>query len=311
MGCNEHADPRWARPGRNRVVTSEVDEWATADGQRVAVFAQEPDSAGEKPVVVLCHGLGGSHRGYAGLGHHLASHGYAVLHPQFRDAFDLAGPELGLSGVDERTWAADPVARQRMHALLFDPEHWLSRVDRVHAVLDALAARPNLNPDGVLLAGHSFGAYTAQLLLGTRLTGYGTFAHPAVAGGILLSPQGSGDRGLTPSSWQDVELPLLVVTGTRDFGARGEGVEWRREPYDRARSRVKHLAVVHDGDHQIGGIPRHETENSPTAAVICAVATAFADRVHGDRAAGEWLATAPFATILDHTHQEEAACPTS
>ncbi|MET7992355.1 alpha/beta fold hydrolase [Amycolatopsis sp. NPDC005232] len=311
MGCNEHPGPRWARPGRHRVVASEVDEWATADVQRVAVFVQEPDGAGEKPVVVLCHGLGGSHRGYAGLGHHLASHGYAVLHPQFRDAFELAGPELGLSGVDERTWAADPVAKQRMHALLFDPEHWLSRVGRVHAVLDALAAKPGLKPGHVLLAGHSFGAYTAQLLLGTRLSGHETFSHPAVAGGILLSPQGSGDRGLTPGSWEDVELPLLVVTGTRDFGARGEGVEWRREPYDRARSRFKHLAVVHDGDHQLGGIPRHDNENSPTAAAISAVATAFADRVHGDRAAGEWLANAPFPTILDHTHQEEAACPTS
>ncbi|MGW4487760.1 alpha/beta hydrolase family protein [Amycolatopsis sp. NPDC004368] len=307
MGCNEHPDPRWVRPGPHRVVTGEVDEWATADGQRVAVFERKPDHSGEKPVIVLCHGLGGSHRGYAGLGHHLASHGYEVLHPQFRDAFEIAGTELGLSGVDEQSWVADPVARQRMHALLFDPEHWLSRVDRVHAVLDALADRT----DRVLVAGHSFGAYTAQLLLGTRLTGHESLAHPAVAGGILLSPQGSGDRGLTPDSWREVELPLLVVTGTRDFGAGGEGVEWRREPYDRARSRSKHLAVVHDGDHQLGGIPGHGTENSPVAAAIAAVATAFADRVRGDEVAGEWLATGPFPKILAHTHQEEAACPTS
>ncbi|WP_326837065.1 alpha/beta fold hydrolase [Amycolatopsis rhabdoformis] len=311
MGCNEHPDPRWVRPGRHRVVTSEVDEWVTADGRRVAVFAQEPDSGGHKPVVVLCHGLGGSHRGYAGLGHHLASHGYAVLHPQFRDAFEIAGPEHGLSGVDERSWAADPVAKQRMHELLFDPEQWLSRVSRVHAVLDALAERPDLNAGQVLVAGHSFGAYTAQLLVGTRLSGHETFAHPAVAGAILLSPQGSGDRGLTPDSWREVERPVLVVTGTRDLGARGEGVEWRREPFDRAASPVKHLAVVHDGDHQLGGIPRHETEIGPVAAAIAAVSTAFADRVHGDEAAGAWLATGPFPEIFAHTHQEEAACPTS
>ncbi|MFI5613709.1 alpha/beta hydrolase family protein [Amycolatopsis sp. NPDC051903] len=311
MGCNEHPGPRWARPGPHRVGTREVDEWAVADGRRVAVFAQEPETTGQRPVVVLCHGLGGSHRGYAGLGHHLASHGYAVLHPQFLDAFELAGPELGLSGVDERTWAADPVAKQKMHAMLFDPRHWLSRVARVHAVLGSLGARAT----GVLVAGHSFGAYTAQLLLGTRLSGFGLddedFGHPAVAGGILLSPQGSGDRGLTERSWTGVERPVLVVTGTRDFGARGEGFEWRREPFDRAPSKRKHLAVVRDGDHQLGGIPHHETETGPIAAAISAVAVAFADGVHGDRTAREWLATGPFPTILEHIHQEETACPTS
>ncbi|MEV6641526.1 hypothetical protein [Amycolatopsis sp. NPDC051371] len=311
MGCNEDRGPRWTRPGPHRVRTGETDEWTTVDGQPVAVFTQEPETAGPRPVVVLCHGLGGSHRGYAGLGRHLASHGYPVLHPQFLDAFELAGPRFGLSDVDEHTWAADPVSRQKMHALLFDPQHWLSRVRRVHAVLDSLGPRRT----GVLVAGHSFGAYTAQLLLGTRLAGFGLddtdFGHPAVTGGILLSPQGSGDRGLTEQSWAGVERPLLVVTGTRDFGARGEGVEWRREPFDRARSAVKHLAVVRDGDHQLGGIPQHDKGIGPVAAAISAVATAFADHVHGDRDAGEWLATGPFPTIFEHTHQEETACPTS
>lgn len=308
MGFTEHQDRRWARPGPHRVRTSETGQWATVDGQPVAVFTQEPETAGPKPVVVLCHGLGGSHRGYAGLGQHLASHGYVVLHPQFLDAFELAAPRLDLSDVDERAWAADPLARQRMHTLLFDPWHWRSRVARVHAVLDSFVS-------GVLVAGHSFGAYTAQLVLGTRLSGFGLdntdFGHPAVGGGILLSPQGSGDRGLTEQSWAGVGRPLLVVTGTRDFGARGEGVEWRREPFDRARSAVKHLAVVRGGDHQLGGIPGHTSGTGPVATAVSAVAAAFADHVRGDRAAGEWLATGPFPTILEHTHQEETACPTS
>jgi dienelactone hydrolase len=320
VGCNDYPEPPWGGTGPHPVVTGEFDEWTSADGQRVAVVARYPDgdSAGEVPVVVLCHGLGGDQHGYSGVSKHLASHGYAVLHPQFLDAIAIAGPTLGLSAVDERTWLADPVARQRMHAMLFDPQHWLSRIARVHAVLDSLAAQRHLpvrlKDREVIVAGHSFGAYTAQLLLGTRLSGFGldnrNFAHPAVAGGILLSPQGSGDRGLTPRSWDDVELPVLVVTATHDFGARGEGLEWRREPFDRVPSRLKHLAVVRGGDHMLGGIPRSGTENAPVPASIAAVAAAFADRVHGDRAAGEWLATGPFPTILEHTHQEEDTCPT-
>lgn len=304
MGCDEHPDPRWARPGPHRVVTSEAAE-------PIVMVRREPETAGPHPVVVLCHGLGGSHRGYAALGHHLASHGYTVLHPQFLDAFELAAPQLGLtelSGVDEHTWAANPVAREKLHKLLLDPRHWRSRADRVHAVLEALGPRSS----GVIVAGHSFGAYTAQLLLGTRLSGPDRdFSHPNVAGGILLSPQGSGDRGLTETSWAGVNRPLLVVTGTRDFGARGEGVEWRREPFDRAPARLKHLAVVRGGTHQLGGIPGHERDAGPVAAGICALATAFADRVHGARTAGEWLANGPFPAIFEHTHHEEVACPTS
>lgn len=321
MGCTDHPDPRWAGTGPYPVVTGEFDEWTSADGQRVAVVAHYPDGspAGEVPVIILCHGLGGDRHGYAGVGKHLASHGYVVLHPQFLDAIAIAGPALGISVVDERAWLTDPGARQRMHGMLFDPRHWLSRIARVHAVLDSLAPQRHLpvrlKAGGVIVAGHSFGAYTAQLLLGTRLSGFGldgeNFAHPAVAGGILLSPQGSGDRGLTSRSWDDVELPVLVVTATRDFGARGEGLEWRREPFEAVRSRFKHLAVVRGGDHLLGGIPGSDTGGAPVPASIAAVAVAFADRVHGDRAAGEWLATGPFPMLLEHTHQEETACPTS
>jgi pimeloyl-ACP methyl ester carboxylesterase len=278
------------------VVTAEFAEWTADDGQRVAVVARYPDSGDDLPVVVLCHGLGGSQHGYAALGTHLASHGYAVLHPRFADA--------GESSL----------------ALLFDPKYWLSRVTRVHAVINSLAGRQHLpirlRADNVIVAGHSFGAYTAQLLVGTRLFEVGPdFAHrthPAVAGGILLSPQGSGDRGLTPHSWDGVDLPLLVVTATHDRGARGEGLEWRREPFDRARSRLRHLAVVRGGDHQLGGLPEPEpTGDAEIRTAVAAVVTGFADRVHGDRSAGDWLAAGPFPTLLDHAHREDTACPTT
>ncbi|NKQ58068.1 hypothetical protein HFP15_34930 [Amycolatopsis sp. K13G38] len=315
------AGPRWSRPGPHRVVTAEFDDWAVVNGQRVAVIVRYPHSDTPLPAVVLCHGLGGDHRGYAGLGVWLASHGYAVLHPQFCDSLAIAGPRLGLPVTQQRARPEDASVRELLHTMLFDREHWVSRVARVHAVIDSLAGQSRvparIRADGVLVAGHSFGAYTAQLLLGTRLFDVGLdherFAHPAVVGGILLSPQGSGDRGLTARSWEGVTTPVLTVTATHDFGARGEGLPWRREVFDRAPARFKHLAVVRGGDHQLGGIPRADNEDQAGARVrtaIAAVTTAFADHVHGDEVAGAWLASGPFPTILDHTHRE-TACPTS
>lgn len=294
MGTSTEAP--WAAPGPNPVVTAKFAAWTAVGGEQVAVVAHYPDIHDESPVVVLCHGLGGSQHGYATLGTHLASHGYGVLHPRFRDA--------------------DGTTR----AMLFDPEHWLSRVDRVHAVVDSLATQRHLpiglRADDVIVAGHSFGAYTAQLLLGTRLYDVGPdfdrCAHPAVTAGVLLSPQGSGDRGLTARSWDDVDAPLLVVTATHDHGARGEGLAWRREPFDRARSRLKHLAVVRGGNHQLGGLPEPApTGDAAVRTAVVAVVTAFADRVHGDRSAGAWLAADPFPSLLDHAHREDTVCPTS
>lgn len=318
----------WTEPGPHEVAERAVAVWTSAAGEDVAVVARYPLGVTRPlPVVVLCHGLGGEADGYAALGTWLAGHGYAVLHPQFLDAFSVAGPALGLAGADgvDTQWMHDERARVLMHTLLFDHRHWLSRVERVRAVLDSLAGQRHLpvplQTDGVLVAGHSFGAYTAQLLLGVRLFGVGIehdLRHPAIAAGVLMSPQGSGDRGLTPRSWDQVRLPLLVITATGDRGANGEGLPWRREPFDASCSLVKHLAVVRDGDHSLGGIARSARDDVATGggtevrAALCALITAFAEAVRAgmvqgraERAAGDWLASGPFAAIIDHEHAEQ------
>jgi predicted dienelactone hydrolase len=311
---------RWASSGPHSIVTAEVSAWSAADGGSVTVRARYPvpaEPGHPVPVIVFCHGLGGSQRSYAALGAYLASHGYAVLHPQFLDSFPLASDALGLTGVKERTWPRHKRARDAMMTMLFDPGHWMSRVARVHSVIDSLAIQRHLpvalRPDSVIVGGHSFGAYTAQLLLGARLYEPGlareSFAHPSAAAGVLLSPQGSGDRGLTSRSWDAITRPLLVVTGTNDFGPHGEGLAWRREPFDAAPSRRKHLAVVRHGTHLLGGISLADGRPGHTAVrdAILAVTAAFADRVHGDVKAGDWLASGPFPAIFEHEHMEEAS----
>jgi predicted dienelactone hydrolase len=316
---------RWASSGPHSIVTAEVSAWSSVDGETMTVLARypvPPQSGHPVPVIVFCHGLGGSQRSYAALGAHLASHGYAVLHPQFLDSFPLASDALGLTGagltgVDERTWPRHKRARDAMMTMLFDPLHWMSRVTRVHSVIDSLATQRHLpvalRPDSVIVGGHSFGAYTAQLVLGARLYEPGlaprSFAHASAAAGVLLSPQGSGDRGLTSRSWDAITQPLLVVTGTNDFGPHGEGLAWRREPFDTAPSRRKHLAVVRHGTHLLGGISLADGRPGQTAVrdAILAVTAAFADRVDGDLKAGDWVASGPFPAIFKHEHLEEAS----
>lgn len=308
----------WMLPGRHQVANAEIEAWAEADGREVAVFAQYPvgDPQDIRQVVVLCHGLGGDHWGYAHLGSHLASHGYAVLHPRFLDSMRLVADGLGLDAGDADWRSIDPRLAEALRPMLFEPEYWVSRVARADAVIDSLAGQRHLpvrlEAEGVVVAGHSYGAYTSQLLLGTRLFGgdldQEDFRNPAVVGGVLLSPQGSGDRGLTERSWDAVDLPLLVVTATNDRGPHGEGLDWRREPFDAAPSGLKYLAVARGSDHFLGGIP-DETEPIGSGAdtrvrdAICALTVAFADRVHGDLDAGTWLASGPLPEVFDHEHR--------
>lgn len=312
---------RWETRGSHPVEGVEIPEWSTVDGKGMAVFVQYPvvDTAPALPVVVLSHGLGGSHLGYATLGAHLASYGFAVLHPQFLDSLHRIRVVESLGG-DEGGDEAQQTLRAAMQPLLFDPAHWVSRFNRVRAVIDSLSAQQHLplrlRPTGVTVAGHSYGAFVTQLVLGVTLSGVGpelgTRPHPAVGCGILLSPQGSGDRGLTAGSWDGVTAPVAVITATRDFGPHGEGLSWRREPFDRVRSALKHLAVVRDSDHYLGGIPGHEDDGAvqvgretPEQGIrraVSAVAVAFAEWARGDAAAGDWLGSNPLPSVMDHCH---------
>ena len=45
----------------------------------------------------------------------------------------------------------------------------------------------------------------------------------------------------------------------------------------------------------------------PVRDSVLAVSAAFADRVHGDLAAGRWLASGPFPAVLAHEHREQAS----
>lgn len=218
-------------------------------------------------VVLFCHGLGSSGRGYSDLSRHWARCGYVVLQPTFADAIGRVAaqePELGLDPqADLSGWLQMPAARARMFEILHAPEHWLERVatvggvmDRLDQVLDATCGRPG-RPLPSAIAGHSFGAYTAQLLAGAGIDLPGgraqRFFDDRFAAAILLSAQGRDQQGLRAGSWDAMHGPVLTVTGTLDRGAKGGDWRWKSEPFELAPPGGKYLAVLQDSDHHLGG----------------------------------------------------------
>ena len=264
-----------------------------------------PDEMALKGYIIFCHGLGASGRDYAELSIHWAAHGYLVIHPTFPDWIDAvarAEPQLGLDPANDLTgWADDPAARPRLYEILHTPSYWLERiriVDQVIGALDAIfEASCGRQPASIrgAIAGHSFGAYTSQLLAGAEfdLPGEGTrsFRDKRFAAAILLSAQGRDQQGLREGSWDGIDGPMLNVTGTRDGGAKGQDWHWKVEPYTFAPDGDKYLAVLTDADHYLGGIARADQSPVPEQRnAIEDLTLAFLDAyLAGDVAAKAWL----------------------
>jgi predicted dienelactone hydrolase len=238
---------------------------------RIAAHAplvcRRPAEREPQGVVVFCHGLGSNGAEYAALSAHWARHGYLVVHPTFADsivAVAAAEPQLGLDPrADHTGWRFMPDIRARMHQILHAPASWLDRLAIVGGVMEAMPeimAATCGAPRGqlpVAIAGHSFGAYTAQLLAGAEidLPGEGSrhFRDERFVAAILLSAQGRDQQGLRDGSWDRMNGPALTVTGTLDRGAKGGDWRWKSEPYELAPAGGKYLAVLDDADHFLGG----------------------------------------------------------
>ncbi len=278
---------------------------ALPPGLRRPLVCRWPEARPVKGAVVFCHGLGASGRQYATLSESWAEAGFLVVHPTFDDAIALVAartPGLGLDpAADLRGWASDPAVLKYMHGVLLSPISWLGRIALAKSTLDALprvlaeTCGTLAGPLPTAIAGHSFGAYVAQLLAGAVIDLPGepgrSFRDRRLSAAILLSAQGRGQQGLRDGSWDGLDLPAMTVTGTRDRGASGLGVDWKSEPFALASAPRQHLVVLEDGDHHLGGFddddPRHAVPAQAEA--VRRLTALFLDATLGDdaRAAAE------------------------
>jgi predicted dienelactone hydrolase len=148
-----------------------------------------------------------------------------------------------------------------------DPAAWAQRTGEIRAVIDQIeglsAREPELagkvDATKVGVAGHSFGAYSAMLIAGVEPEIDGTpksYRDDRVAGFVLLSPQGVGQQGLTVSSFQRLDRPTLVMTGTLDEGrttdsASGTAQTYQQklDPYRLAPAGDKTSVVIDGANH--------------------------------------------------------------
>ncbi|MFF9790359.1 alpha/beta hydrolase family protein [Streptomyces bacillaris] len=266
------------------------------------------------PVLLLSHGHGPSHHlsslnGYAPLADFWAAHGFVVVQPTHLTSRTLSHLVADAPGAPD-FW------RSRAE----DMSRILDRLDEIESTVPQLAGRVDRTRVG--LAGHSYGGFTAALLLGAGLTDPGTgtvvrLLDPRITAGVLLAAPGSGGEsfnGPMARQWpvigavdfSTMTTPALVVAGDKDdprhFTDRGP--EWHADPYVLAPG-PKTLLTLFDAEHGLGGIAGYDAaettdENPERVASLALLSAAYLrTRLHSGspawRTASEALTTGPAA----------------
>ncbi|MGN5238793.1 MULTISPECIES: alpha/beta fold hydrolase [unclassified Rhodococcus (in: high G+C Gram-positive bacteria)] len=233
------------------------------------------------PIVLFSHGNGWHHDGYAPLAAFWASRGFVVVQPTHLDS-----RRYGIGFDDPRF-----------------PSIWTERIADLGRILDQLdvveAAIPGLggrvDRTRIAVAGHSWGAQTAQALLGARILGKDgqvgeDMSDSRVAAGLLLSATGVGGEELHPfaqanfpfmyPSFGELTTPTLVVAGDRDQShMSSRGPDWFTDAYTHSPGATD-LITFCDAEHALGGIPGYEVaettdENPERVAVLQRMSTVY------------------------------------
>ena len=216
----------------------------TARHKEIPLKIYYPRGPGPFPVIVFSHGAWASKDSYFALGQYWASHGYVSIHPSHADS----RKDSGFRGTLQQT--------------ISDPSAWEDRPKDISFVLDSLdqierRVRPlkgKLDRTRIGVGGHSFGAYTAEAVAGATVQMPGksqpeSFADKRVRAFVVMSPQGTGEMGLTDHSWDNIRVPMMLMYGTRDFGTQRRTPTWRSQPFYYSPPGDKYDLVLQGATH--------------------------------------------------------------
>jgi predicted dienelactone hydrolase len=262
---------------------------ASGRGQELPVRVTAPVAGERLPVVVFSHGFGQSLDAYAPLVDYWAAHGFVVVQPTHLDARGL-----GVGVGDERY---SRIWRIRVDDLV----QCIDELAGLEAAVPGLAGR--VDRGRIAVAGHSWGAQSASMLLGARVAGAGEDRTDArVTAGVLLAVPGTGGADLTEFAaehfpfmnpdFSGLVTPTLVVAGDKDQSALSvRGPEWFTDAY-RLSPGARGLLTLFGAEHSLGGIVGYDntetTDEDPArVARIREVTTAFLRDPAGWGGAGE------------------------
>ncbi|HIY64708.1 MAG TPA: alpha/beta fold hydrolase [Candidatus Agrococcus pullicola] len=240
-----------------------------------------PTSGTNLPIVLFSHGNGWNLDGYAPLTAFWASREFIVIQPTHLDSRRNG---FGFN---------DPVFPTIWTERIADLTRILDQLDTIEQAVPGLDGR--IDRSRVAVAGHSWGAQTAQTLLGARIFDESgqvgsSMADSRVTAGILFAATGVGGDDLHPfaqanfpfmrPSFQELTVPTLVIAGDRDQSKMSSrGPDWFTDAYTHSPGATD-LLSFYGAEHSLGGIVGYEVaettdENPERVAIIQQMTTAY------------------------------------
>jgi dienelactone hydrolase len=240
---------------------------APGRGPALQVRVSAPVSGQQLPVILFAHGFGSSLDGYAPLAHYWAAHGFVVVQPTFLDSRSLQPTPRARHSEAVQDYLADPRKLTMWQLRVQDLQQVLDQLDVLTRAVPGLAGRVDFQR--LAVAGHSFGAQTAALLLGARVLGPdgrpgADFADPRIKAGVLLSVGGRGGDDLSPfarehfphlhQDYTELRTPTLVVAGDHDQSPLTlRGPDWFTDAYALSPG-ADCLLTLFGAEHMLGGV---------------------------------------------------------
>ncbi len=217
----------------------------TARSREVPALVRWP-AGSPHGVVIFSHGLGGRRTGADVWGSAWAQAGFTVVHVQHAgsDNISLKG---GFSALRKA------MAPEQLLARVADVKFAIDEIGRKHA--DSASPWAQVPVQKLALAGHSFGARTAQALAGQAFPKAGGWSglDKRIKAFIALSPALGKDVGQKQGlkDAKAMQRPMLVVSGSLDGEVlnNGETVASRRMVYDCLPAGAKALLWLEGADH--------------------------------------------------------------
>ena len=221
-----------------------------------------PVTGDKLPIILLSHGHGhsnwlSSNNGYGPLYEFWAAHGFAVLQPTH-----LSSKFLSLDNApagQEMFWASRAE----------DMVQIIDQLDLVEEAVPSLKGR--LDRTKIAAAGHSFGAWTTSMLLGTSNTDPRDNStirifDDRIKAGVVLAGTGQGGADLSDAGrnqlvpfygpdFSKMTTPALIVSGDEDVSPHltSRGADWHADGFTLGPG-PKDLFSVKGGKHGLGGI---------------------------------------------------------
>jgi len=248
-----HAQPA-SRPTTSKLWKT-IHDTVLHDAKRdkdLRVTIRIPDAPGPHPLIVFSHGAGGAGENYALLADSWARKHYVVIQPTHGDSISL------MDGEERRKLRPRDVVIDAVT----DVKGWEERARDVTFVLDSLddlervapALKGKIDRERIGVGGHSYGAMTTAIVAGAKIrTKVGgelqSLADPRVKAAVVMSGQGEGQMGFTEGSWDEVKVPMMVMTGSEDRGAKGQDPMWRKAPFEHSPAGGKYWVFIHGATH--------------------------------------------------------------